>query len=189
LLCEAGLDVSSVVLPPGVSTEATAPQAVLVARRVPVAVPPTAVPAPATSRFALAEAVVSEVVAAVFEMPVAAVSGNGLLSFSELGGDSLLSAELAAKLGSRLGLSLKTTAIFNHPNIPALAAYLVEEFPDAPLWASESGDPAPVAAPPVVAPPVMTPPVGAGGVDSILRALESGVLSVDEALRRIEFSQ
>ena len=46
VLSQAGLDVSSVVLPPGLSAEATAPQAVLVARRVPVAVPPAAVPVP-----------------------------------------------------------------------------------------------------------------------------------------------
>ena len=125
------------------------------------------------------EDAVTEEVAAVFEMPVETVRLGGVLSFSELGGDSLLSAELAARLGQRLGVPLKTTAIFNYPNIALLAAHIAEEFPGI-------GAPA-EAMPPAVLAVLVPEDEGAlqAVLRAVLRALETGDIDVDEALRRV----
>ncbi|KMO28130.1 hypothetical protein VP06_28590 [Methylobacterium aquaticum] len=163
LLAEAGLTLSAITLPPGLAAEAEAPQAVLVARKPVAAPPPRDAAAPFPSDPRRIEQVVTEAVATVFEMPVEAVHQGGLLSFSELGGDSLLSAELAAEIGRRLGVPLKTTAIFNHPTIPALAEHIAEEFParavPEPGRASSGDSLAERAAPaPVISGPITSQP-------------------------------
>jgi acyl carrier protein len=122
------------------------------------------------------EQILMEVVAQVFEMPLETVARGGILSFSELGGDSLLSAELATQLGRRLGVPLKTTAIFNFPTIPLLAQHIAEEY----------------AAPSAVTPPATEQPAAAiqatppKAVDDIFAALEKGEIDLEEALRRAE---
>ncbi|MFC7544024.1 methyltransferase [Siccirubricoccus deserti] len=99
LLAESGLEVAAVTLPPAVTEEAATPQAVLVARKAAarpeaaVAAPmamPAAAPAcaPPQGSVGWIEDAVTEAVAAVFEMPVETVRLGGILSFSELGGDS-----------------------------------------------------------------------------------------------------
>ena len=143
----------------------------------PVAMPatmPTGAPPQAGAGWI--EDAVTDEVAAVFEMPVETVRLGGILSFSELGGDSLLSAELAARLGQRLGVPLKTTAIFNYPNIALLAAHIAEEFPGI-------GTPAKVV--PSAVPAVPVPDDEAAALHAVLRALETSDIDVDEALRRV----
>jgi acyl carrier protein len=187
LLAESGLEVAAVTLPPAVTEEAAAPQAVLVARKAavrpqatvaaPMAMPATPpLDAPPLGGARWIEDAVTEVVAAVFEMPMETVRLGGILSFSELGGDSLLSAELAARLGQRLGVPLKTTAIFNYPNIALLAAHIAEEFPA-------------IGAPAEVMPPAaradLVPEDEEAALHAVLQALETGDIDVDEALRRV----
>ncbi|MGE0722832.1 MAG: SDR family NAD(P)-dependent oxidoreductase [Alphaproteobacteria bacterium] len=176
VLAEAGLDRVEATLPPGIADEAAAPQAVLVARRVPAAARPERLAAAPASRVAAIEAAVMAVVAQVFEMPVETVRRGGVLSFAELGGDSLLSAELAARLGDRFGVALKTTAIFNYPTIPALAAHIAEEFPTV--------ETAPAPAPPESNPEPAPDPSDAA-LAAILKALEEGTIDVDTALARV----
>jgi SAM-dependent methyltransferase len=190
VLAASGLEVATVTLPPAVTEEAATPQAVLVARKAvdmpeaavaaPVAKPAmparTPVGAPPNGRVGWIKDAVTDEVAAVFEMPVEAVRLGGILSFSELGGDSLLSAELAARLGQRLDVPLKTTAIFNYPNIALLAAYIAEEFPGI-------GAPAKAMSP--AAPAVPVPEDEETALKAVLRALETGDIDVDEALRRV----
>jgi acyl carrier protein len=186
LLAASGFEVATVALPPAVTDEATTPQAVLVARKagppeaavaVPVATPAmTPAGTPPRGRVGWIEDAVTEEVAAVFEMPVETVRLGGILSFSELGGDSLLSAELAARLAQRLDVPLKTTAIFNYPNIALLAAHIAEEFPGIGVHAKT--------APPAV-PAVPAPDDEEAELQAVLRALETGDIDVDEALRRV----
>jgi hypothetical protein len=70
---------------------------------------------------------------------------------------------------------LKTTAIFNYPNIALLAAHIAEEFPGIGVHAK--------AAPPVRAVPALDDEEAA--LQAVLRALETGDIDVDEALRRV----
>jgi hypothetical protein len=123
------------------------------------------------------------VVAEVFEMPVEKVRAGGMLRFSELGADSLLSAELAARLGARLAIPLKTTAIFNHPGIHELTAHIAEEFPNA-----TASPAAPESAGAAATSPPSTPAAAATAetdpLARVLRALEAGEIDVEEALRR-----
>jgi SAM-dependent methyltransferase/acyl carrier protein len=173
LLAETGFEVATITLPPVVTDEAATPQAVLVARNAGAAAPKATPAAMPHGGIRGIEDAVTEEVAAVFEMPVEMVRAGGVLSFAELGGDSLLSAELATRLGQRLGVPLKTTAIFNYPNIALLAAHIAEEFPGA-------------GAPMKATPPAM--PVAedeASALQDVLRALEIGDIDVDEALRRV----
>ena len=83
-------------------------------------------------------------------------------------------------------MPLKTTAIFNHPTIPALAEHIAEDFPagafpDLPGVRSGSAEddlrPAAPAAPDPL--PADDP------LDAVLNALEAGRIDVDEALRRL----
>ena len=184
LLAASGFEVATVTLPPAVTEEAATPQAVLVARK--AAPPPeTAAATPRTTPAGALpprggvgwiEDAVTEEVAAVFEMPVETVRLGGILSFSELGGDSLLSAELAARLGQRLDVPLKTTAIFNYPNIALLAAHIAEEFPDIGAQAKTM---------PLAVRAVSVPEDEEAALYAVLRALETGDIDVDEALRRV----
>jgi acyl carrier protein len=171
-LAAAGLEVVATT-PPAEDDPGSTPQAVLVARAEPARSGPD--PAGVERRTAI-EAAVIEVVAEVFEMPEQKVRTSGVLSFSELGADSLLSAELAARVGARLAIPLKTTAIFNFPGIRELAAHIEAEFPNAALPAT--GAPMPY--------PPATPDEDVLG--RVLRALEAGEIDVDEALRRAPLS-
>jgi hypothetical protein len=71
---------------------------------------------------------------------------------------------------------LKTTAIFNYPNIALLAAHIAEEFPAI-------GGQAKIMPPAVPAVPV--PEDEEAALYAVLRALETGDIDVDEALRRV----
>ena len=171
-LAAAGLEVVATT-PPAEDDPGSTPQAVLVARAEPARSGPD--PAGVERRTAI-EAAVIEVVAEVFEMPEQKVRTSGVLSFSELGADSLLSAELAARIGARLAIPLKTTAIFNFPGIRELAAHIEAEFPNAAL--------------PATGPPMPHPPTAPDEdvLGRVLRALEAGEIDVDEALRRAPLS-
>ena len=172
LLTAAGLQIDEVRVPEGLAADAEVPQAVMVG----VKAAPVAATKPLTKDIQSIERIVMEVVAQVFEMPVEIVARGGILSFSELGGDSLLSAELATQLGRQLGVPLKTTAIFNFPTIPLLAQHIAEEY----------------AAPDGLSPPVSEPlaahvePPTPKAMDDLFAALESGEIDLEEALRRAE---
>jgi acyl carrier protein len=172
LLTAEGLQIDEVRVPEGLAADAEVPQAVMVG----VKAAPVAATKPLMQDSQSIERVVMEVVAQVFEMPVEIVARGGILSFSELGGDSLLSAELATQLGRQLGVPLKTTAIFNFPTIPLLAQHIAEEY----------------AAPAGLAPPVSEPlaacvePPTPKAMNDLFAALESGEIDLEEALRRAE---
>ena len=91
-------------------------------------------------------------------MKVEQVEAGKILSFSELGADSLLSAELATKIGAAFQLEFKPTVIFNYPGVRELAQYIREEF-------SPAG--APLGAPP--------------NLQDLLRKLEAGELTSEAA--------
>jgi acyl carrier protein len=52
---------------------------------------------------------------------------NPEAGFFEMGMDSLMVVELKDALEQQLGCTLEATLIFDHPNLKALAKYLVEE--------------------------------------------------------------
>nr|WP_255216492.1 SDR family NAD(P)-dependent oxidoreductase [Pseudenhygromyxa sp. WMMC2535] len=67
-------------------------------------------------------------------------------SFSESGVDSLLAVELINAIGDELGITLRTTVLFDRPTIRELASHLVEahaEAVDAAFAAAGGGAPAP----------------------------------------------
>jgi acyl carrier protein len=68
------------------------------------------------------------VVAEVFEIPLDQVERGDIMSFTDLGADSVLGAELVTKINNTLHIDLKNTAIFNHPNIRELTQHIYEEF-------------------------------------------------------------
>jgi polyketide synthase PksN len=172
LLTAAGLQLDEVRVPEGLAADAEVPQAVMVG----VKAAPVTATKPLTQDIQSIERVVMEVVAQVFEMPVETVARGGILSFSELGGDSLLSAELATQLGRQLGVPLKTTAIFNFPTIPLLAQHIAEEYASAAEFV-----------PPVEEPPsTLAEPTTPKAMDDLFAALESGEIDLEEALRRAE---
>jgi SAM-dependent methyltransferase/acyl carrier protein len=103
---------------------------------------------------------VSEVVAEVFEMSVEQVRRGAVMSFTEFGADSILGAELVTKINERLGISLKTTAIFNYPNVRDLAAHIHAEF-GAPVESAPDD------------------------LAAMLRRLESGEMSLEDALGQV----
>jgi acyl carrier protein len=158
-LARLNLHVTSTHGEPGARNAESFQQAVLIARKQPLeAARPTAV----DTRFANIEGVIARVVAEVFEMKVEQVEAGKILSFSELGADSLLSAELATKIGAAFQLELKPTVIFNYPGVRELAQYIREEF-------------SPAAAPDVrraAAPP---------NLQDLLRKLEAGELTSEAA--------
>jgi acyl carrier protein len=114
------------------------------------------------------EAKVVQAVAEVFEMTPesvrAAAGASAMLSFTELGADSILSAELVDKINASLGLELKTTAIFNYPGIKELARHIHDEHGAA-----------------------VSPPKGNGhsanaGLEEVLKRLETGEWTYEQAL-------
>ena len=68
--------------------------------------------------------IVIQAIAGVFEMSVAQVRDGGVMSFSDFGADSILSAELVQRINDMLHLGLKTTVIFNYPTLSQLAGHL-----------------------------------------------------------------
>lgn len=114
----------------------------------------------------------SAVIAEVFEMSIDQVLRGELMSFTEFGADSILGAELVSKINHALGISLKTTAIFNHPNVRDLAQFIHAEF---------GGVPAPRAA----SRPAADRSGGEPDLAEMLRRLENGQLSFAEAMERL----
>jgi SAM-dependent methyltransferase/acyl carrier protein len=126
------------------------------------------------------ETVISEVVAEVFEMSLEQVRSGRVMNFTDFGADSILSAELVAKLNARLGLNLKTTVIFNYPGIRELTAHLHHEFATQLQGlllvdvAATPRDPGPSPAPALADMDV--------SLETLLRRLEAGELDYATAL-------
>jgi acyl transferase domain-containing protein/SAM-dependent methyltransferase len=179
---ELGMEVAATHGEPGESDPARFQQSVLVYRRIER-------PAPVVeggSLLASIEDGIVRAVAEVFEMtPESVRAAAGLdaahagsarmLSFTELGADSILSAELVEKVSAALGISLKTTAIFNYPGIRELAGHIFEEY--GVEIAAQLGSAAPA------------PRKGNGhsatvGLEEVLAKLESGEWSYEDALNR-----
>ncbi|MEO0408852.1 MAG: SDR family NAD(P)-dependent oxidoreductase, partial [Cyanobacteria bacterium P01_A01_bin.135] len=101
------------------------------------------------------------------------------LGFFDMGLDSLMAVELKNRLDTQLGLSVSSTAIFEHPNIAALAAHLralMQDEPPAPKPALKSPDPKSEPAPAQPDPPPDQSPKNPPADDPIaqeLAALES----------------
>jgi acyl carrier protein len=112
----------------------------------------------------------SAVIAEVFEMNIDQVLRGELMSFTEFGADSILGAELVSKINQALGISLKTTAIFNHPNIHDLARFIHAEFGGAAEPRAKAEPEAPPREPDLA---------------EMFRRLESGQLSFAEAMERL----
>lgn len=75
-----------------------------------------------------AEAIVAwcrEYVADVLEMPVEAVDPDA--DFDQLGVDSALAVSLLIEVEERYGVDLEPEALFENPNINAVAAHLHEQ--------------------------------------------------------------
>jgi len=100
----------------------------------PLPVPaPSTRPAPEPPRvdggkvLSFVEEKVAGIVAEVLEMKREQVEQGKVISFADLGVDSVISAELIRKINEALQLSLKTTVIFAHPGIQALASFITAE--------------------------------------------------------------
>jgi len=81
--------------------------------------------APARERVPLMKQWLQRAVAETmgFESPEQVELAKG---FFDLGMDSLMAMELHSRLHQALQVSLRTTVIFNHPNVAALAEFLIE---------------------------------------------------------------
>ena len=135
------------------------------------------------------EAVVTRAVADVFEMSVAQVEAGKVMSFRDFGADSILSAELMSKINAALQLSLPTTAIFNYPGVKELARFIAEEHGAsvAQRLPSTGAEPQSRQVSPVASRPSdIGKQKDANGEElaDILRQLEAGELSCEEALQR-----
>jgi acyl carrier protein len=128
-------------------------------------------------------------------MTVAQVDAGNVMSFSEFGADSILGAELVANINARLHLELKTTAIFNYPGVKELARHIHESYvghaeqsasriPRTPLADTRGSEgvsePRPSGSGIRELPQVSTSTT----FDDVLRQLESGELTYDEAMAR-----
>ncbi len=186
VLGAAGIEVVAAHGEPGESDTARFQQSVLACRAVEDV---AATPVDGGRVLAAIEQAVVQAVADVFEMtPESVRAAAGLnaehvgaarmLSFTELGADSILSAELVEKVNAALGLSLKTTAIFNYPGIRELARHIYEEYGAA--MSRRFGEAA-------------EPPArktnghsATAGLEEVLRKLESGEWSYEDALQKYE---
>ena len=152
-------------------------------------------PAPAPDPVAkvdlleMIETAVTRVVAEVFEMSAEQVASGKIMSFRDFGADSILSAELVAKINAALELSLQTTAIFNYPGVAELVQHIHDEH--GPELAGRLQPAAPAARErqdsredqrPRIVPQAAAPPPQPQALEDILRQLETGALAYEEAI-------
>jgi polyketide synthase PksN len=189
---EAGLEPAAAHGQPGESDPARFQQAVLVSRKPAPLAAAASLRASGDGLSSIEDAVVNAV-AEVFEMsPEAVRAAAGLipgqagvsrmLSFTELGADSILSAELVEKINRSLQIELKTTAIFNYPGVRELARHIHEEYSASQPAAAAAA----AAATPAETPRTTNGHSGAFEIEDILRRLESGELSYDAAMRKFD---
>jgi acyl carrier protein len=145
----------------------------------------------ATGLLEQIEAAVTRSVAEVFEMSEQQVAMGRVMSFRDFGADSILSAELIAKINASLQLSLKTTAIFNYPGVKELSRHIHAEFGAelAQRLASASGlsTDHPQASSAAVSssnPGFRESALPSGELAEVLRQLETGQLGFEDALAR-----
>jgi 3-oxoacyl-(acyl-carrier-protein) synthase/SAM-dependent methyltransferase/acyl carrier protein len=140
-LAAAGLEVSLIDGLGAARIEADFPQSLIVSRTAAAVEPPALERRTAGSSGADLSATrraVVKAVAEVFEMSVEQVENGRAVAFTDLGADSILSAELVARINRTLGLQLKTTVIFNYPSVGELAKHIHEsEQPEAASLAPE----------------------------------------------------
>ena len=93
--------------------------------------------------------------------------------FMEYGVDSIIGVELVNRLNEELGLSLRTTVFFDYSGAAELARFIAAE-----------SQPAEPSRPSEAAPTVRPPPAPAqdGALDTLLRQLAAGAVSVEDAL-------
>ncbi len=113
-------------------------------------------------------AAVTAIFAEALRTPVAELDRRA--SFADLGVDSILAGEIAARLGERLDVRIRPTELFNHPSIERLEAHL------ATLRPTEDAATTTTAAPADDADPLM----------SLLRRLEAGELDADAVQRQLD---
>ncbi len=130
--------------------------------------------APPARRRQMAEQQIQRHLAAVLRIPVEKI--DPARPFGTLGLESLLAMELRNRLERAAGMRLPTTAIWNHPTVRALAAYMAGRLgvaldgAPAPA-ASSSGETAPAAGPAPATPAVVA---DATSDADALRALMEG---------------
>jgi acyl transferase domain-containing protein/NAD(P)-dependent dehydrogenase (short-subunit alcohol dehydrogenase family)/acyl carrier protein/SAM-dependent methyltransferase len=130
----------------------------------------TASAAPALATAGPAPPVLMQIFSELLRMPVADI--NPRASFSELGVDSILAGELAGRLASALGVTLKATELYNHPSPAKLQAHL-DTLVRAPATLTKLDDRrVPTSSP---------PPADADPLLTLLKQLERGEISVDAA--------
>ncbi|MBV9083654.1 MAG: acyl carrier protein, partial [Acidobacteriaceae bacterium] len=123
------------------------------------------------------ESTVTRCVATVLDMTIDQVRAGKVMSFSDFGADSIVSAELTSAINSALGIDLKTTAIFNNPAIDVLSRHILEQYGvEMPTRLGLRLGPARA----MQRTSVNHQPLS---MEDALRRLESGDLDVDEALR------
>ncbi|BBL71296.1 hypothetical protein MoryE10_19020 [Methylogaea oryzae] len=83
--------------------------------------------APPASRAAL-ETALRDILAAVLDTPAATLERDR--PFMEMGVDSLIAPQIAEEVLAALGCPLRVTDIYKHGNLAALAAHLLEAYPE-----------------------------------------------------------
>ena len=142
---------------PGIREE-TSPA--LSALAVPEVVPPTPIVPVTASTAGGSQALVDNLVEALVEiLGVERREVEAGRPFAELGVDSLMAVDLVDRINRGLDIVLRTTVLFDHPSVEALAAYIESHHPEA--MPAPAPEPAPALVAPVPATPVPATPVPA----------------------------
>ena len=189
-LREAGFDAVAALPAPGTPAGAGPAHTVLIARqagRTTAATPAVAKPAAAPSRRTapLADTLTSLIagcVGAALELAPERIEADA--PFGEIGVDSIVAPQIAEDIAARLGISLRSTDLYNFGSVAALAKHIAQSFPDAlaKLPAADAA-PVPAAATPSVAMPMNEPIAiigiagrypGAPDLDAFWQMIEAG---------------
>ncbi|XYH98676.1 SDR family NAD(P)-dependent oxidoreductase [Sorangium sp. So ce1128] len=124
---------------------------------------PAAAPADGDALRAYVEQTIAEHVAGVLQLD--RVSLDPHTPYSDFGVDSLLAADIAAKLAEVPGFDIKTTDLFNHASIHKLASHVIAEFGDAVRASLGTA---------TEAAPTRAYPAGLNGAGHVTSAVENG---------------